>query len=751
MLDVREPAVIMIKRLFLTLLLAVPLAAGAGTCKVVGKTCLDAVEPKTVSGMPVFFASVGITDACWQWENTYDCVDTSTAVDHCAAIDQTAGCGTTSSTCTQVSIVDGSCDIYTKNYRCGNPVTGVTNVVVLDGTYTVVQDDTDYSACYAQNASCNLSGSVCTDGPSTKVVFPGGGSRLATPTEVTNGTSPDGAVVYKDCWSSDYTYSCMAGNYANYCQPLVTAGCTESSSPVCKNTGWDGSCLEYERTYNCGTKVEPPPANVTFLNSSYSIVSDTTTTTCSDPASSPNCVEAGRVCTDGPATKVILADSSTRLATPAEEASGISADGSVVTKACWAYDFTYTCATSTLTSNCAALQADANCLEKSASCIDYLNDGVTCAAYQHIYSCNTSGSGTKTVTDCGTQQYCSDGNCFDSGYTPDSDLALVVAGKEALYEAGAVDVFKGVPGKCTDGNWGLAHCCKVYSGGEGASNYSVTSQMASSGLMTGLNYAGETIRQVGSQYLYNALFSAGQYGDLAAALASVAGTEIVDSAEAALLQNATTSPVVSIGAYGLTWASGATSGFMGGNILLAGTVPGAGGAAATTGVISSQGVMGGYLYFNPYTFIIAIVIMVVMEMMTCSDDESMKLGIKRGQGLCHMVGSYCSSKSLGTCKSTSEGWCCFPSKLGRIINEQGRPQIGKGWGSAETPDCSGFTLEQLKQLKFDQMDLSEFISTVKTNVTTKSSTYAVTRAQSNALSGTNSSYYSITPTPVATP
>jgi conjugal transfer mating pair stabilization protein TraN len=89
--------------------------------------------------------------------------------------------------------------------------------------------------------------------------------------------------------------------------------------------------------------------------------------------------------------------------------------------------------------------------------------------------------------------------------------------------------------------------------------------------------------------------------------------------------------------------------------------------------------------------------------------------------------------------------------LGRIINEQGRPQIGKGWGSAETPDCSGFTLEQLKQLKFDQMDLSEFISTVKTNVTTKSSTYAVTRAQSNALSGTNSSYYSITPTPVATP
>ena len=96
----------------------------------------------------------------------------------------------------------------------------------------------------------------------------------------------------------------------------------------------------------------------------------------------------------------------------------------------------------------------------------------------------------------------------------------------------------------------------------------------------------------------------------------------------------------------------------------------------------------------------------------------------------------------------TEGWCCFPSKLGRIINEQGRPQIGKSWGSASSPDCSGFTLEQLKQLKFDEMDLSEFLSSVKANVTTKTSTYAVTRAQNNAGSGTNSSYYSITPTPV---
>ncbi|MDR0233572.1 MAG: conjugal transfer protein TraN, partial [Zoogloeaceae bacterium] len=27
-----------------------------------------------------------------------------------------------------------------------------------------------------------------------------------------------------------------------------------------------------------------------------------------------------------------------------------------------------------------------------------------------------------------------------------------------------------------------------------------------------------------------------------------------------------------------------------------------------------------------------------------------------------------------------DGYCCFPSKLARIIQEQGRTQLGKPWG-----------------------------------------------------------------------
>ena len=51
-------------------------------------------------------------------------------------------------------------------------------------------------------------------------------------------------------------------------------------------------------------------------------------------------------------------------------------------------------------------------------------------------------------------------------------------------------------------------------------------------------------------------------------------------------------------------------------------------------------------------------------------------------------------------------------EVARIINEQGRSQIGRSWGAAETPDCSGFTIAQLQSLNFAAMDLSEFYSEI---------------------------------------
>jgi conjugal transfer mating pair stabilization protein TraN len=120
--------------------------------------------------------------------------------------------------------------------------------------------------------------------------------------------------------------------------------------------------------------------------------------------------------------------------------------------------------------------------------------------------------------------------------------------------------------------------------------------------------------------------------------------------------------------------------------------------------------------FDPWSLVIAIIIYIILSMMSCNEEEG-KLAMKEGAGLCHSTGTWCSSciRIFGSCVFCLErrtGKCCFNSKLARIVNEQGRVQVGKGWGSGENPDCSGFTIAQLQSLNFAAMDLTEFYASI---------------------------------------
>ena len=95
-----------------------------------------------------------------------------------------------------------------------------------------------------------------------------------------------------------------------------------------------------------------------------------------------------------------------------------------------------------------------------------------------------------------------------------------------------------------------------------------------------------------------------------------------------------------------------------------------------------------------------------LALMACSQDE-MKLDIKDRMGFCHNVGSYCSSSFLGICKTRRTTYCCFESKLSRVLQEQGRTQINKPWGKPKTEQCKGFTIAELQQLDLSQMDFTE--------------------------------------------
>lgn len=91
----------------------------------------------------------------------------------------------------------------------------------------------------------------------------------------------------------------------------------------------------------------------------------------------------------------------------------------------------------------------------------------------------------------------------------------------------------------------------------------------------------------------------------------------------------------------------------------------------------------------------------------CSEEEK-ALGLLKQASRVHYVGHYCSKDSIAGCLRKRYVYCAYPSKLARIVVDQGKAQLGQHYGSSKHPDCRGFTLAELESLNFDAMDLSEF-------------------------------------------
>lgn len=99
---------------------------------------------------------------------------------------------------------------------------------------------------------------------------------------------------------------------------------------------------------------------------------------------------------------------------------------------------------------------------------------------------------------------------------------------------------------------------------------------------------------------------------------------------------------------------------------------------------------------------------------SCSNEE-MELGLLKEASRVRYVGNYCSKDSFIGCITRKYVYCTYPSKLSRILIEQGKGQLGQGFGSAKNPNCAGFSLQELESLNFDAMNLTEFYSDVMDN------------------------------------
>jgi len=99
---------------------------------------------------------------------------------------------------------------------------------------------------------------------------------------------------------------------------------------------------------------------------------------------------------------------------------------------------------------------------------------------------------------------------------------------------------------------------------------------------------------------------------------------------------------------------------------------------------------------------------------TCSAEEISLANDKQAKQVVY-VGDTCTSSVLGICMAKQQVYCTYTSMIGRIVQQQGKPQLGLTFGTPDVPECDGYTIAQFASLNFQIMDWTDFFSQVKTN------------------------------------
>lgn len=143
----------------------------------------------------------------------------------------------------------------------------------------------------------------------------------------------------------------------------------------------------------------------------------------------------------------------------------------------------------------------------------------------------------------------------------------------------------------------------------------------------------------------------------------------------------------------------------------------AGGTAAEAGASATEFLSGAV---DPTTLAIAAAVLIIMEYLeSACPPEDIETAMLDASGYCVTIGEKCTTKWFGSCVQEVEVKCCFNSMMARIINEQGRPQLGMTFGTPNAPQCEGFSAEQFQALDFSKIDLSEYYDEIRLNSQTE--------------------------------
>lgn len=366
----------------------------------------------------------------------------------------------------------------------------------------------------------------------------------------------------------------------------------------------------------------------------------------------------------------------------------------IISESCWSMKTEYTCMQFNTT--CAQYTSNANCTEQGTKqCTSDEQSQVLssanprlggCIAYTRTFECvdptTTTSTPISTTLSCDVTSSMNGLDWTSTTGSSSNDFLEAVTGQEFARELGLYgskdgsgsSLFPGIKHRCRDGYAGLKSCCK--SSGAGAVTNHTTAikmQLVGSAFKVGAGYAAN----VGGRYVFDAVYST--------------APEFLQEGLMSMLQSSAGNSwmTAGFGAYGFGTSASAAAGTFASNS-----------ASTAIGSIGNT-----QIYFNPYALAIAVGIQVVMEIISC-DQEEKDLSNARSQNLCRRIGSYCSKsvKFLGAklaCLETSDSYCCFNGLLPKAVNEGGRQQLGIGWGTPQNPSCGGLTLDQLSSIDFD--------------------------------------------------
>lgn len=395
---------------------------------------------------------------------------------------------------------------------------------------------------------------------------------------------------------------------------------------------------------------------------------------CAEEPGSQTCADATPCKTDSSGQQVCLST----VANPPAGALKVS-------QTCWQYGYKYACQ-STTSDSCTPYESNPACTVLTTACQDHAVPSGFCDSWLYTYQCQTAAAVTTSQTVCTTGLFDSSG--FAAMPKTNNNMTSVAVAQEMiregqLYSDKGTKLFAGVSETCKKGYGGIKNCCKT---APGAQSNSQTSEVAFGAAAQTVKYLGEEAIDWASPYVFDAMYNNGLWTEgMTEAFQTGADTFGTDAAASGF----------SVGAYGFTYSTVDTagSGLLGGDTTLFGSDE------------------MGFVEFNPYVFAAVVIIMVVEDLSSCTNAEQL-LAEHRGANLSVYEDETCSSTLLGSCDQWTDRYCSYNSVLAKIINTQGKAQLG-----LSSSDCSGMTLAQVTSIDFSRIDFSEFTATISAQAT----------------------------------